>query len=297
VLGLSPPGPGARADTACLVAIPLLLALAAAGPGLRHASGRRVRTSAGVVFVLDVSRSMNASAGDTGATRLAQAQKAALQLRGAVPDVPAGISSLTTQLLPELFPTPDADTFKQTLSGSLGILKPPAPAFEVVATTFDPLAALRSQGFFTPATRHRAAVFLTDGESGRFSPQAVGAALAGRGGQGGFSRAPQAPVKLIIVRVGTSADRIYDAQGRPDPAYRPDLGAAGIVSQLAKDAGGSAFDVGRLGAATRALRKAVEAGTSNRHAGGVKTTSLALYVALAACLPLAFVVWRRNLAS
>ena len=41
------------------------------------------------------------------ADAIAQATAGALALRDAITDANAGVASLTTQLLPELFPTPD----------------------------------------------------------------------------------------------------------------------------------------------------------------------------------------------
>ena len=221
-------------------------------------------------------------------------------LRDAIPDVPSGVSSLTTQLLPELFPTPDEQSFRRTVNGSLGILEPPAPAFEVIATTFDPLGALRSQGFFDSAAKHRVAVFITDGESGRFDPQGVGMELSGAQRQPGFgrsSRVPQPPVKLLIVRVGTPRDRIYRAGGTIDPGYRPDLAAGDIIANFAQAADGRAFDVRHLGSAKAALRAAAESGPSSTMPADRTTTSLAVYSALLACLPLGFIVWRRSLVA
>src|SRR5207249_10399202 len=86
LLGLAPPPPGREGVLAALAAVPLLLALAAAGPALRTHDGGRIRTDAEAIFVFDVSRSMSASAGPHSATRFAQAETAALELRDAIPE-------------------------------------------------------------------------------------------------------------------------------------------------------------------------------------------------------------------
>jgi hypothetical protein len=103
VLGLNPPRGRDIAELASLIAVPLLLAFAAAGPAIRSPAGRGVLNNAEAIFVFDTSRSMGAAAGAHAPTRLDQAKTAARELREAIPDVPSGVASLTTQLLPELF--------------------------------------------------------------------------------------------------------------------------------------------------------------------------------------------------
>jgi hypothetical protein len=301
-LSLGPPAGRSAPEWGALVAVPALLALAAAGPVLRTPVGHGVRKLTEAIFVMDVSRSMGASASRQAPTRLAQAKAAALRLRDSIPDVPAGISSLTTQLLPELFPTPDEAAFRTTLVRGLGILRPPPPAFQNIATTYDPLGALRDQGFFTPDTTDRVAILLTDGESTTFYPEEVGQRLRSStppevGIPGPFPQKLQAPVKLIILRFGSAHDRIYLPDGRLDGGYRPDPGAAATVDELASDSGGSAFAGNRVGQAIADLHTALGTGPSGAVINSSKTRALAPYVALAALAPLGFVLWRRNFAS
>ncbi len=300
LLGLAPRSFSA-VELASLAAVPLLLALAAAGPAIRRPAGRGILDSTQALFVFDVSRSMGAAASRHSPTRLEQAKADALALRAAIPDASAGVSSLTTQLLPELFPTSDENAFALTVDGAIGVLKPPPPAFQFVATTFDPLAALRDQGFFSTATRRRVAVFFTDGESITFFPQNVGQRLAGKMFPSGFNAGrpfkPQAPVKLIVMRFGSATDRIYRADGTVDPGYRPDLRAPTITAELAADAHGSAFEGSQLDAAKAALRKAIGTGPKSKRVTTIETTRLALYTALVALFPLGLIVWRRNLVA
>jgi len=300
VLGLAPRSLSAL-EVASLAAVPLLLALAASGPAIRRPAGRGILDSTQALFIFDVSRSMGASASPHAPTRLEQAKSDALAMRNAISDASAGVASLTTQLLPELFPTSDLDAFAITVNGAIGVLKPPPPAFQFVATTFDPLATLRDQGFFDPKATHRVAVFLTDGESITFFPQNVGQRLSGKlptaGFFGGRPQKPQAPVKLIVLRFGSARDRIYRSDGTADPGYRPDLRAPTIVAELAADAHGSAFEGSQLDAATKALREAIGSGPKSKKVTQTKTTRLALYTALLALVPLGLLVWRRNLVA
>jgi hypothetical protein len=302
VLALEPPSSRKTAELASLVAVPLLLALAATGPAIRSPVGRGILDNAEAIFVFDTSRSMEAAAEAHAPTRLDQATKVALELRDAVPDVRAGVSSITTQLLPELFPSADELAFAGTVNGAIGVLKPPPPAFQLVATTFDPLGALRDQGFFTLSVHHRVAILLTDGESVKFFPKYVGQRLTARlpttgFGGGGGPQKPQAPVKLIVLRFGSAHDRIYRSDGTVDPGYRPDLGAPTVAAELAQDAGGLLFQGNQLMAAEKALRKAIGSGPKSRRVTATKTTRLAVYTALASFLPLGLLVWRRNLVA
>jgi hypothetical protein len=297
VLGLGPRSLSIG-ELASLAAVPLLLALAAAGPAIRGPVGRGILDKTEAIFVFDVSHSMGAAASRHAPTRLAQATAGALALRDAIPDASAGVASITTQLLPELFPTPDETVFAGTVDGAIGVLRPPPPAFQVVATTFDPLAALRDQGFFASTARHRVAVFLTDGESVNYFPENIGRRLTGPLPPlflNGRLLKTQAPVRLIVIRFGSANDRIYRSDGTVDPGYRPDVRASAIVAELARDAHGPAYDGSQLGAAKTALQRAIGSGPKSKRVTETKTTRLAVYSALAALVPLGLIVWRRNL--
>jgi hypothetical protein len=301
VLALDPPRGHDIAELACLVAVPLLLALAAAGPAIRSPAGRGILKNAEAIFVFDTSRSMGAAAGEHAPTRLDQAKTVARELREAIPDVPSGVASITTQLLPELFPTADEPAFTGTVNGAIGVLKPLPPAFQTVATDYDPLASLRDQGFFTPSVQHRVAILFSDGESVRFFPKYVGQRLSARfpatGFLGGQPQKPQAPVKLIVLQFGSPHDRIYHSDGTVDPGYRPELSAPTTAAELAHDAGGLVFRGNQATAAAKAVRSAIGSGSRQRRVTTTKTTQLAIYAALASLVPLAFLVWRRNLAG
>src|SRR5262245_11977191 len=221
LLRLAPPKPDYSA-LAVLASVPLLLGVAAAEPALRTHAGHRIRTDAQAIFVLDTSRSMAASAGRRSATRLAQAQKAAISLRDdAIAAVPSGLASLTTQLLPHLFPTADAAVFNVTVANAIGIEKPPPPALKVglPGTSFWPLTAQRDQGYFDPKTKRRFVILMTDGESGPYPIAAVAEAFrktappAPPQYPGAAPQQAQAPITLVVVRVGGPHDRIYGTDG------------------------------------------------------------------------------------
>ena len=151
----------------CLLVASALIGLAAAQPVLAQTKTLRVRTDAEVWFVLDVSRSMLAQA-DTGSpTRLARAKAAASTFRASLSGTPVGIASMTTRVLPHLFPGSNEDVFQTTLDRSLGIERPPptresrAPTSATTTAADVPVEAPRGASERTPtrtAIRSRTSV-------------------------------------------------------------------------------------------------------------------------------------------
>jgi von Willebrand factor type A domain len=271
-LGLEPAGRAALALPAALVGAAFgLLGLAAAQPALRTTETRAVRTQSQVVFVVDVSRSMAASASPDAPPRLDAAKAAVLRLHAAVRDVPSGLAGLTDRVLPYLLPTADSAAFDDTLRRSVAVEAPPPQRVSINATSFGALSSVARSGFFDDSTQRRTCVLVTDGESSPFSAAALSSVLGGDQG-----------CRLVIVRIGSSSDRVYGRDGRAEGAYRPDAAAAESVARLADAVDGSAFDAGRLGAAASAVRETAEVGPT-RHVGvETKTTVLSRYAAGAA---------------
>lgn len=282
-LGLRRPfGTRQRLLVGALVAVPLLLALAATQPALRTERGTSVRTDAEAFFVLDTSRSMLAASGPQAPTRLQRAKQLALHMRAEIPEVPAGVATLTDRVLPDLFPTADAAAFDSTVREAVGIDRPPPEEVDVTATTFDRLADLATQGFFTPSVRKRLVVVLTDGESRPFASPAR--TLRSRG------------LKLLLVHVWRPGERIYRQDGHPEAAYRSDPASGAVLTQLAAAAGGRAVAETDTAAAASALRSEAGSGPTRTRGADAHTHSLAPYVAAASILPLLLIVRRRNLA-
>jgi hypothetical protein len=281
LLGLEAPHATRDVALVALVAVPLLLGVAATQPALRTHHEVRVRTDAEAFFVFDVSRSMLASSSPTASTRLDRARADALRLRAAIPDVPAGVATLTDHVLPHLFPTPDRAAFASTIEGAIGIERPPPEAIDPNATSFDVVPDLLTQGYFQPSTRTRLVVLLTDGESRAFDAQTVGGELRG--------------ARLLVVRIWKANERVYGPGGRIEEAYRPDPGSESIVRALAAAAGGRAFDAAQLAQAEATLRAQAGTGPTRKRGLAPRTTTLAPYVALVVLGPLALLLWRRNL--
>ena len=286
LLGLAPPP---RSSTlvirASLGAVGAILALAAAQPALVHRKTERVRTDAQALFVIDISGSMEASVGRNGQTRLERAVRFAGLLRAAVPEVAAGIATLTDRILPALLPVSDQGAFDATLHQSIAIEQPPPVEDTVVATSFAPLVQIPAYGYFAPAARKRVVILLTDGESNPFDEEAIGRA---------FARTPT--VSLIEVQFWHADERIYDEpDGGPDPGYRPNPQGRAELEQLAEATRGRRFGEDQLGAAVAALRADLGVGPTRTIGESTRYQPLTPYIAIVVVVPLALLGRKRVL--
>jgi len=226
---------------------------------------------------------MAASTGSGGPTRLDRAVVAAQRLRAAIPEVEAGVATLTDRVLPDLLPVPEATAFDATVQRAVGIEEPPPRSVSVRATTYTALASVPTTGYFTPAARTRVLVLLTDGETSPLDPASVGNALGAR---------PR--TAFLAVRFWHAGEALYGASGRPDPSYRPDPTGQAELAGLAAAAHGRAFEEGDLGAAAATLRSLLGHGPTETVRGRTRReTPLAPYAALAALLPLGLLIRRR----
>ncbi len=284
------PQPQARthaSSAAALAGLGLLLALAAAQPVLARTTPQLVRSDAQAYVVLDVSRSMEASLGAGGPTRLERAKRLAVRVRESLPGVPVGVASFTGSVLPHLFPTPREEVFDATVEESVRIDEPLPPKIFLPgerSTDLNSLGDLGANGWFSPVATHRLVVVLTDGESVPVFSGTVASALRNR-----------PPVKTIFVRVSNASDRIALPGGRVDPNYRPDPGSRGVLEDLASATHGRVFSEDDVDAVVRRARADLGQGPA-KHSGEVRSrTPLAPWLVLAAALPLGFVLRRRNL--
>ncbi|HET6684259.1 MAG TPA: VWA domain-containing protein [Gaiella sp.] len=283
-LRLEAPRHGDRMVLAALVAVVVLAALVAVQPAWEARSERQVRSDAQVDVVIDTSRSMLASAGATGETRLVRAKQAAVAIRAGVPDVEVGVGTLTDRVLPNLLPSASEESFDATVRESIEIEQPPPASVGVTATTLAALAQVSSSGTFSPTTRKRVLVVLTDGESRPFDPGSVAAALRRNPG-----------TALVLVHVWGADESIYGADGAPEAAYHPDPASRAMLASLADAAGGSVFGERQTGRVVDAVRRALGSGPTATAGLELRTRPLGRYVALVALVPLALVLRRRNL--
>jgi hypothetical protein len=283
VLRLAPPGSSQRKTVAAIVVLAVLVGIGAAQPVLEETQEHAARSDAQAFFVIDTSRSMLASEGPDGTTRFERAREAALGLRDELPALPIGIASITDRTLPLLFPTADRESLASTLELSLGVDRPPSSvAGGILATRFGAVASIASRNFFRGVDR-RLVVLFTDAESTPFNAQAIANDFA------------QANVQLVVVRFWREGEQVFGPQGSPEP-YEPDPASAERARQLAEAAGGRAYDEDDLDGASRAAREVVGEGETVVRTVRTDIDPLAPYVFLAALLPLAFLLYRRNLA-
>lgn len=266
-----------------IAAVPVLLGIAAAQPVLEQDRSVPERVDAQAFFVIDISRSMLASANAGSETRFERARRVAAQLRGRIPEVPAGIASITDRLLPHVLPTTDKRVFFATLHKSVDIERPPpGGTYTTQATTYDVLAGIPERRYFSPTAKKRVVVVLTDGESRPF-----GAGLARA-----FDVKP--PIETVFVRFWEKDERIYET-GVSEGGYLPDPGAAAALDRAASLVGGRTFSETDVQAAGDAVVDAVGTGkTAGRTISGARL-ALMPWLTLATFLPLGFLLWRRNL--
>jgi hypothetical protein len=278
--------PGARAlllPLAALLATGALVGLAAAQPILERTSARQVRTDAEVFLVLDVSRSMLARERPGSPRRFDRAREVATELRERLGDVPIGLASFTDRALPHLFPTSSLDVFQATLERSIGIERPPpSSGLLTQATKLDALATIRGLRYFSPTTKKRLVVTLTDGES----LPVAGARL------GSLYRRPPV-IETIFVQFWNKNERVY-TRGAPEPQYVVDPAARSILDGVAASTRGKVYSENEVEAVARQARRMLGRGPTEVEGKSTGREALAPYLAMAAFLPLSLLLWRRD---
>ena len=278
-----PAGLARRLPLAALLVTAVLLGLAAAQPRVEWTSARKVRSDAEAIVVLDTSRSMLARAGPAAPIRYERARRAALRFRSSFEDVPVGIASFTDRVLPHLFPSVDDDVFVATLQRSIGIDRPPPQGtFNSTATRLAALESVVSRRFFTPTSRARLLLVITDGESVPISSAKIGAA---------FRRPPG--VDTIFLHVWNDGERVYDGAD-PEPQYTPDPRSRRILDDAATTLGGYVYEENELGAAIAKAHSLLGDGTTVTRGERRNDVALAPYLAGAIFLPLVLLLWRRD---
>jgi len=237
----------------------------------------RTRTNVEVLFVLDTSRSMAASASADSPTRLERAVTAAARLRAEITTVPSGIATLTDRVLPDLLPVNDVPAFDSVLTRAVAIESPP-PTETLVArvTTYDALENIGGGNYFEPGVKRRVVVLLSDGESLPFNAGEITAQLP-----------PSLGYRFLAIRFWAADEGVYDPNGRREPGYHPYPAGKVFLAQLAASLGGRSYEEADLGDAAGYLHQVVGTGrtVSRRRAASVRT--LAPFVAGVAVLLLA----------
>jgi hypothetical protein len=265
-----------------IAAVAGLLGVAAAQPVISGTQTRVGRSDVQVYVLLDTSRSMLARPRAGAPDRFERAKRLALQLRHELADVPFGIASLTDRALPHLFPTLDGDVYTSTLRDAIGIERPPPSGAEPVATAYDSLGDVATNNFYKPTVHKRLLVVFSDGESRYFDDVVLGREFQ------------KGRVHVLFVQLWNPDEKIYLTKKNVDPGYRPDPAARGAAQRIAAAGGGEVLgeDPAALAARVKAF---VGHGPETKLREQRTRVSLGPYVALAALLPLGFVLLRRNL--
>jgi hypothetical protein len=268
VLGLLAPTRRLRLLRALGIAVAgLLVAAAAAQPTLRDTGGAQMRSDVELYLAFDVSRSMGATASPGARNRLDRSLALARRLHGGLQDVPTGVATLTTRMLPLLFPIMDGRGVPAVLGGSVALMQPPPTALttprasQVGAIT---LAAHRT--YFSRSARRRALVVFSDLDSDEF------------GLSGTLTTLRRARIEPFVVRVAAPGDRLFASDGRPD-AYRSTSTLA--VSQL-RGAGWHAYEESQLERLARDVQQFLGTGPTRRSGVVESQRPLASVLGLAA---------------
>jgi hypothetical protein len=282
-LGLAPPPRASGAVVALVVAFSLLAA-AATQPVVHVRDEVRARTDVEAYVLIDTSRSMRAAAAPGSPTRFDRSVDAGIALRAALLDVQVGVASMTDRPLPHLFPSADASVFASTLRRAVAIDTPPPLERNVTATDLATLERLARDNFFTGRSARRLVILLTDGESRAFDPEAV------------VRRFERSGLGLVIVRLWRPDERVFLADGLPDPRYAPDpQRATGLDRLAAATSGGRVFGEGELSAATAAARAYVGEGPAVAAGTAPRVEPLGAWLVLAAALPLVLLLLQGSL--
>jgi len=277
--------PGRRAWLPVLIALlllPALVAVAAAQPVVVRQQKVTERADAQAFTLFDTSLSMRAAAGVRSPSRLQRAKQLAMRLEARLPDVPFGVASMTDRSLPNLMPTVDRTLFDRTVQQAVGIDRPPPsqPHPGGRATTFDAIVPLVESHFYSQGVERRLLVVFTDGEAAHVS------AL--------FKLTLQRRVTPVFVHVWQPGEHIFKRGGGVDPRYAADPSSTQALTDLAQIANGTAFSEQDFGAIARASRNAVGQAQTHTLVAAYARVALAPWLVLAAVVPLAFLLWRRN---
>ena len=265
-----------------IVVLTALVAAAAAQPVVVRERSLQQRSDAQAFVLFDTSLSMRAAPGRNRPTRLARAKRLALVLERSLPDLPIGVVSMTDRSLPNLMPTVDRTLFTRTVRQSVGIDRPPpSQPHKGRATTFDAIVPLVESHFFPEGIQRRLLVVFTDGEAARVSPL--------------LRLTLQRRVATVFVHMWQPGEQIFQPGGRVDRNYEPDPSSTDALAEMASFVDGRAIDEHDVGGMKQAARDAVGSAQAHSVVSGYARVALAPWFVLAAAVPLAFLLWRRNL--
>ena len=267
-LELTAPSPGRRLLRPLgLALVAALVAVTATQPALRDTGGDRMRTDAEVYLTFDVSRSMLAASTPDGDQRLERSLGLARQVHGALRNVPTGVATITTRMMPLLFPIMDQRGVSAVLDHSVAIMQPPpTPISAPRASQIGAITLAAHRTYFSPTARRRALIVFSDFDTDFFGLSGTLAALR------------RSRIEPFLVRVATPGERIFDAAGRPEP-YRS---ASTLAVDSLRRAGWHAYEERQIAQAITDIQRELGEGPT-RPSGVIEAQrTLAPYVALGA---------------
>jgi hypothetical protein len=221
----------------------------------------------------------------TEPTRLDRSRAFAKRVRASLPDTRFGVASLTDRVLPHLFPTPGSNSFVAVVDRAIGIERPPPDRRANKATAFSALGDIGRTAFFRRETRHRVMVVVSDGETLPVDFEAL------------RERLGEARISAIFVQVWRGDEAVFSPAGERDPAYRPDRTGGRTLRRVAGALEAPVLNEGDVQGAVAAIRERIGTGTQVPQGRQVVSHQLAPHALLAAFVPLAFLLYRRNISA
>lgn len=285
-LGLAPAGRTSLVvDVGLLGLVGALVALAAAQPVVSRSEATHGRDGAEVLVVFDVTRSMLARRAPSEPTRLDRARDVAKRVRASIPDTRVGVASLTDRVLPHLFPSLGSNSFVSVVNKAIGIERPPPDRRANKATAFSALGDIGRTAFFRRETARRVMVVVSDGETLPVDLEAL------------RERLVEGRISTIFVQVWRGDEAVFDANGERDPAYKPDRTGGRTLRRVAGALEAPVLNEGDVEGITTAVRERIGTGTLVPQGRQVVSHQLAPHALVAAFLPLALILYRRNVSA
>ena len=283
VLALDPPGRNALVvPVVALVGVAVLVGTAAAQPVLVDAGAAPTRDDAEVLVVVDVSRSMLASPAARRADPVRPRPLAGPACPCGRPGGPGRGRLDQRQGAPASVPDSDPRAFATVLDRAVAVGRPLPRIGGGLATNVDPLIAVASRGYFTDGVRRRVMLVFTDGEVVPIDAQLF---------REGFAEAP--PVDVVFVRLGSSDERVFRADGRTE-SYRADARLGAQLDLLAGAIGAPVVSEAEPAQVEQVVREALGSGAVHTVRERRSTVALAPLVLVGSLVPLAVLVRRRN---
>lgn len=285
-LGLPPAGRGGFAlDLVLLGLVGAVVAVAASQPVVSRSEETQGRDGAEVLVVFDVTRSMLARRAPSEPMRLERARAVAKRLRASIPDTRVGVASLTDRVLPHLFPTLDGNSFVAVVNRAIGVERPPPDRRANNATAFSALGDIGRTAFFRRETRQRIVVVVSDGETLPVDLEAL------------RERLTQGRVSTVFVQVWRGDESVFDANGERDPAYRPDRTGGRTLRRVAGALEAPVLNESDVEGVVGAVRERIGTGALVPQGRQVVSYQLAPHALVVGALPLALLLYRRNISA